>query len=276
MRFLGGILFLALFVSVLTSLVFSEVLKVRVVASQANIRLKPDLQSAVISKVPLGGVLDAVKKEGEWYHVKLPADEKGIVVTGYIHQSTVEVMETPVEVTKAEVKPQPVKVAEEEKPVEPAKSVIKSADANLLAKLRGRPLSEKEKHFLETDPYYFTWRDNLNKAQAEQRGTKKWMWIGGGAFLAGAIAWPLIGMGGEYSGPYGGGLIEQSTTTVGTICLIVATAGAGVATYGLISYIVKGNKVSKIMEEGMLKGYILSLNIDPQKKQYALTFALVF
>jgi len=185
-------------------------------------------------------------------------------------------METPVEVTKAEVKPQPVKVAEEEKPVEPAKSVIKSADANLLAKLRGRPLSEKEKHFLETDPYYFTWRDNLNKAQAEQRGTKKWMWIGGGAFLAGAIAWPLIGMGGEYSGPYGGGLIEQSTTTVGTICLIVATAGAGVATYGLISYIVKGNKVSKIMEEGMLKGYILSLNIDPQKKQYALTFALVF
>jgi hypothetical protein len=276
MRFSKVILALVLLVLVLGVLAFAEDQKVRVIASQANIRLKADLQSTVLSRVPLGGILDVLKKEGEWYFVKLPPDAQGVVVTGYIHQSTVEVMETPVEVKKVEVKPQPVKVAEEEKPVEPAKSVIKSADANLPASLRGKPLSEKEKHFLETDPYYFTWRDNLDKAQAEQRGAKKWIWIGGGAFLAGAIAFPLIGMGGEYSGPSGGGLMEQSTTTVGTICAIVAVTGAGVATYGLISYLGKGKKVGKITEEGIFKGYILGLNVNPEQKRYGITVTYVF
>jgi hypothetical protein len=276
MRLSKVVLALVFFFLVFGMLAFAEDQKVRVVASQANIRLKPDLQSAVLSKIPLGGVLDVVKKEGDWYQVKLPPDEKGIVVIGYIHQSTVEVMETLVEVKKVEVKPEPVKVAEQEKPVEAAKSVIKSADANLPASLKGKLLSEKEKHFLETDPYYFTWRDNLDKAQAEQRGAKKWIWIGGGAFLAGAIAFPLIGMGGEYSGPSGGGLMEQSTTTVGTICAAVAVAGAGVATYGLISYLGKAKKVGKIAEEGMLKGYILSLNVNPEQRRYGITVTYVF
>jgi len=34
--------------------------------------------------------------------------------------------------------------------------------------------------------------------------------------------------------------------------------------------------VGNIMEEGMIKGYILGLNIDPKKKQYAITIALAF
>lgn len=102
MRFFKGILSLALFVLAMATLTISAGLKVRVVASQANIRLKPDLQSAVISTVPLGGVLEVVKKEGYWYHVALPADEKGFVVTGYIHQSTVEVVEELKETPKEE------------------------------------------------------------------------------------------------------------------------------------------------------------------------------
>jgi hypothetical protein len=71
---------------------FTADLTVRVIASQANIRLKPDLQSAVVSKVPLGGVLDVIQKEGDWYQIELPPDENGIVVTGFIHASTVEVV----------------------------------------------------------------------------------------------------------------------------------------------------------------------------------------
>ena len=111
MRFFKGILSLALFVLAMATLAFSAGLKVRVVVSQANIRLKPDLQSAVISTVPLGGVLDVVKKEGYWYYIELPADEKGIVVTGYIHRSTVEVVEEIKDSVKEEKK-------EEEKPSE--------------------------------------------------------------------------------------------------------------------------------------------------------------
>jgi len=270
MKVFRGALASAVLILAMGIATFAADLKVRVVTSQANIRLKPDLQSVVISKVPLGGILDVIQKEGDWYQIKLPPDEKGIVVMGYIHESTVEIMETAAEVKKVEEKTNQVKKLDEEKPP------IKSPEQNLPSSLKGKPLSEKEKKFMETDPYYLTWRTKLDQTKASQKASWKYIWIGGGAFLAGAIAWPLIGMGGEYSGPYGGGLIEQSTTTVGTICLIVATAGAGVATYGLIRMLVKGGQISKIMEEGMQKGYILGLNINPEKKQYALTFAIAF
>lgn len=107
MRHLKSILVLLIFIFVTAIFIFSDVLKVRVIVPRANIRLKPDLQSTIISRVPLGGVLDVIKKEGDWYHVKLPPDEKGIVVTGYIHQSTVEVFE--------EIKKEIIEVPKEER-----------------------------------------------------------------------------------------------------------------------------------------------------------------
>lgn len=83
---------MAVLVLVLGAFGFTADLTVRVIASQANIRLKPDLQSAVVSKVPLGGILAVVQKDGDWYQINLPPDENKIVVTGYIHASTVEVV----------------------------------------------------------------------------------------------------------------------------------------------------------------------------------------
>ena len=91
-------------------------------ASQANIRLKPTTQSEAISKVPIGAVLDVIKKEGEWYLVKLPPDEKGIVVTGYIHQSIVEVVEEIKEIPKEE-KPEKAKPKEIGPPTIPEREV---------------------------------------------------------------------------------------------------------------------------------------------------------
>ena len=257
MRFLGGILFLALFVSALTSLVFSEVLKVRVVASQANIRLKPDLQSAVISKVPLGGILDVVKKEGEWYHIKLPADEKGIVVTGYIHQSTVEVVDA----------------IEEKKITEDLieKPAIKEPEPLTKAEIAKLPLSEKERYFMETDPYYPSWRQKLDQARKEQGGAKKWMWIGGGAMAVGYAIMPLLAAASLSEASTGES--QQKMVTIG-----ILTGSAGVLTmgYGWYIYLTKGRQVARIMEEGMIKGYILGLNINPKERQYAITFVLAF
>jgi len=111
MRHFRTVFTLAFLISAAGSLIFAEVLKVRVTASQANIRLKPTTQSEAISKVPIGAVLDVIKKEGEWYLVKLPPDEKGIVVTGYIHQSIVEVVEEIKEIPKEE-KPEKAKPKE--------------------------------------------------------------------------------------------------------------------------------------------------------------------
>ena len=67
--------------------------KLRVTVEKTNIMLKPDSGSKVISEIPLGAILDSEEQIGEWFKVSLPPDEKGFVVTGYIHSSTIEIIE---------------------------------------------------------------------------------------------------------------------------------------------------------------------------------------
>lgn len=257
MRLLKTIVVLAVFLFGAASSAFSDDLKVRVTASKANIRLKPDTQSVIVAGVPLGAVLDVIRKEGDWYYVKLPPDEKGIVVTGFLHQSTVEIIE--------DIEQKKMTQDLREKPaIKEPETLTKAAIAKL-------SLSEKERYFMETDPYYPSWRQKLDQARKEQGGAKKWMWIGGGAMLVGYAAVPLLAV---------SSLNERSTgesqDKIVTAGVIAGTVGGALLTYGLIRYYIKGRKASSIMEEGMIKGYILGLNIDPQKKQYALTFALAF
>ena len=257
MRFLKVSLILGILLFVTAGIAFSADLKVRVTASKANIRLKPDTQSTIVTGVPLGAVLDVIKKERDWYYVKLPPDEKGIVVTGFLHESTVEVIE--------DVEEKKVAEGLKEKPAVKEPEILTKTE---IAKLS---LSEKERYFMETDPYYPSWRQKLDQAKKEQGGAKKWMWIGGGTMLVGYAVVPLLAV---------SSLNERSTgesqDKMVTIGVIARTVGGVLLTYGLISYVIKGKKVGNIMEEGMIKGYILGLNIDPQRKQYALTFALAF
>ncbi len=81
------------FLFLLIEIAFPANLKVRVIVDKANVRLKPSLNSQIISKVPLGTVLESEGKFGEWYRVNLPPDEYGFTVSGYIHESVVEVVE---------------------------------------------------------------------------------------------------------------------------------------------------------------------------------------
>ena len=62
--------------------------KLRVSAEQANLREKPDIGSAVVQQIPQGTVLEADKKEGEWYLVRYTLEDGG-VIAGYIHESLV-------------------------------------------------------------------------------------------------------------------------------------------------------------------------------------------
>ncbi|MBN2264793.1 MAG: hypothetical protein JW775_03170 [Candidatus Aminicenantes bacterium] len=68
-------------------------IKVKVTAEQANLREKPDIGSAILQQIPEGRVLDADRKEGEWYFVFFPLEDGG-VVGGWIHESLVEAAET--------------------------------------------------------------------------------------------------------------------------------------------------------------------------------------
>jgi hypothetical protein len=74
-------------------LAFAAEFKLKVKKADAEIRLKPTVESTLISKAPLGAILESSEKFGEWFKVNLPPDKQGIVVSGYIHQSAVEIME---------------------------------------------------------------------------------------------------------------------------------------------------------------------------------------
>ena len=63
-------------------------IKVKVTAEIANIRLKPSIGSVIIRQIPQGDILEATRKEGEWFEVKLDPDESG-TTSGYVHESLV-------------------------------------------------------------------------------------------------------------------------------------------------------------------------------------------
>jgi Bacterial SH3 domain len=69
----------------------AQIITLQVTAEQANIREKPDLMSPVVKQVIAGAVLEAEKKEGEWYEVKVDLDTGGTII-GYVHESLVRVV----------------------------------------------------------------------------------------------------------------------------------------------------------------------------------------
>ncbi|MDP2957284.1 MAG: SH3 domain-containing protein, partial [Longimicrobiales bacterium] len=70
----------------------AQTFKVKVMAEQANLREKPDIGSALVQQIPEGTVLEADRKEGEWFFVRFTLEDGG-VIGGYIHESLVEVVD---------------------------------------------------------------------------------------------------------------------------------------------------------------------------------------
>ncbi|MBN1223738.1 MAG: outer membrane beta-barrel protein [Candidatus Aminicenantes bacterium] len=68
--------------------------KVRVSVELANVRASASFDSEILETVPLGAVLEGDIRKGEWYLVNLPPNDKGVVLTGYIHSSMVELLST--------------------------------------------------------------------------------------------------------------------------------------------------------------------------------------
>ena len=69
-----------------------RLMKIKVTAEQANLREKPDIGSAIVQQIAEGTVLEADKKEGEWFFVRYTLEDGG-VIGGYIHESLVEVVD---------------------------------------------------------------------------------------------------------------------------------------------------------------------------------------
>jgi hypothetical protein len=78
------------------------ILKVKVQA--ANVRSEPDASAPIIARVTAGTLLEVEGKDGAWYEVTVN-DKSGKEVTGYIHNTVVEVSGEDEEDAEAEVKP---------------------------------------------------------------------------------------------------------------------------------------------------------------------------
>ena len=66
---------------------------IQIKVQKANIRLKPTIESPIISAAPIASVFFSYQKIGNWYEIDLPPDERGIIVTGFVHESIVNVEE---------------------------------------------------------------------------------------------------------------------------------------------------------------------------------------
>lgn len=99
---------------------FGADLRIEVRVRSANVRLKPELESPVVGNAPMGLVLDAKKKTGEWYLVDLPPDANGAAVRGYIHESVVRKISAEAPAPKARIEPKPSPARPAVKPAKPA------------------------------------------------------------------------------------------------------------------------------------------------------------
>ncbi len=110
----------------LTAFVLAADLRIEVTVRSANVRLKPALDSPVVYSAPIGLVLRAGEKAGEWYLVDLPADASGPAVRGYIHESVVREVSAAGPAPKAAVEPKPAPARTAVKP-KPKPSAVKKA-----------------------------------------------------------------------------------------------------------------------------------------------------
>jgi len=76
--------------------------ELRVITSDAPLRLEPKAGSTVVSKVKIGAVLTAESKSGAWYRINLPPDEDGYVISGYMHQDNVKFLDEAAATPQAE------------------------------------------------------------------------------------------------------------------------------------------------------------------------------
>jgi hypothetical protein len=77
--------FLVLLSLILISPNHAQEIGARVVVIKADVMIKPGGWE-VIATVPIGFIFKPLKKVGDWYCVELPPNEKGEVLTGYIHR----------------------------------------------------------------------------------------------------------------------------------------------------------------------------------------------
>ena len=90
--------------------------RVRIIVESASLRLEPQPDSKIVTSIPMGAVLDFTLQSGEWFLVELPRNQQGITITGYLHQSHVEVLSQAPRQQQATPPPPPVQTQPQPQP----------------------------------------------------------------------------------------------------------------------------------------------------------------
>jgi len=231
---MAGLLFLSVFS-------YADTFKVRITVEKANVRLKPTKDSTIIKTLPFGVILEAEKKIGDWYYIKLHQNDMGIVVTGYIHQTIVE------------------EIKEENKPKTPVKPKKIQNDIPELIKKPTESIT-----YLVKDPKYLKWKKDYFRAETSFLKWRKFSAIGIGVTILGPIIASLIIATGD-----------DAYVTGGIVGGAVSLVGAGLWIYSGVNKSLAFTKMHLLMNRGWIKGY-LGIHVNPQKKSTGLTLSLMF
>ncbi len=162
--------------------------KIKVTAETANVRVKPFIGSNIVRQFPEGTILEAERKEGEWFLVRIEPDETG-VVSGYVHESLVMALEeipaekeAPVveKVAPPVVPPAAPPVVEKILPKDEKKPQSKPA------KTVPKPKTELTEPVREKPVVYKMTKEILAEAEAEKRWFVS-LWGGGGLTAVGDL-----------------------------------------------------------------------------------------
>jgi hypothetical protein len=165
-------LFAVVLLLALQALAGVDALKVRVTATLANLRERPDLASSTLQQVRQGTVFDVIEKTGDWYRITFVLG--GIQLQGYLHKTVVEEIAgdaPPVQKpTPAVQKPAPQIPAEQQiRPAAPAltgpfKRFFVSLDFLMGFSKESQSLPFSRTVYYETAPYGLEYA--LNKSQS--------------------------------------------------------------------------------------------------------------
>jgi len=245
------LLFSTILLFITITFVFSAEQEVRITVSKANIRLKPTTQSTILSTAPMGAVFKVIRKEGNWYCIRLSTQDQVVEIFGYIHQSLVEVSEKEVE------------EAINEKVMEKKEEVEAKEDIKVLPEITTN--QTKQETDIRKSPDYIKWKQEYEQAEHTFISWKKHMWIGMVALIGASVATPLIALSGRYEVPIGPTIAAS----------VIGVAGGGLMLTAMVIRSSAKEKMELLLNNGRIKGYITA-HLSLRNNLYAISLHLSF
>jgi len=199
-----------------------------IVKEGAVLKLKPNENSLEIKKIPLGATLHTEDSISEWFKINLPPDKDGIVITGYIHESFIELEEN--------------KKINLEKTLKTSREKI-SAKSNF------------------TDQNYSRWKERLSKAKSKS-STGLVLTVCGALVFAPCMILTFTNMQSEYEYKYWG-LVQVENKKASTGYIIGDAIGLTALIAGLAIHLPARKEIKKLEKEGREIGYI-TIGLLPQ------------